>query len=275
MPIVFNCPECQKQLRIQDGMGGKKVRCPHCKAIAVAPAEEEPIVATPVDDDEAVTSEAPPPMSRAERRERRRDRDDDDDDEDRDDYDSRRSRRDRPRRRRNHDDLQDDLDIPRGMPSSVVLAIIALCIMLGLELIVIAMALAGSNLPREQLARALIQPIVGTILGGLILWGLIAGHRLAWQWGRIVGMLGAILMGLAGVAAIVGGQPDDPAALRLVLALVFLTISTCLFIITFSLGTRSARLFFRLRCPSCGRFTSSAADFFFNMAKCKRCKEVW
>lgn len=273
MPIVFNCPECQKQLRIQDGMSGKKVRCPHCKAIAVAPAEEEPIVATPVDDDEAVTSEAPPPRPRAERRERRRDRDDDDDDEDRDDYEAPRARRDRSRRRRDGDDVEDDRDLPRGMPSSVVLAIIALCIMLGLQLINAVMALTVA--PPELLARMLVQTVVGIVLGGLILWGLITGHRLAWQWGRIAGLLGAILAGIVGMVAIAGGQPGDSAAVRLLMALVFLTISTCLFIITFSLGTRSARLHFRLRCPSCGRFTSSAADFFFNMAKCKRCKEVW
>ena len=38
MPIEFNCPGCQKQLRVADTAGGKKAKCPHCGTVASVPA---------------------------------------------------------------------------------------------------------------------------------------------------------------------------------------------------------------------------------------------
>jgi len=51
--------------------------------------------------------------------------------------------------------------------------------------------------------------------------------------------------------------------------------AVCLYTVFFALGSSSARLYFDLSCPWCRRFTSAAADFFFNRAKCTSCKKVW
>jgi hypothetical protein len=55
MPITFHCA-CGKALRVQDELGGKRVRCPACQAIVVAP-EPELEVGMPLEDDPP-----PPPL---------------------------------------------------------------------------------------------------------------------------------------------------------------------------------------------------------------------
>jgi hypothetical protein len=51
--------------------------------------------------------------------------------------------------------------------------------------------------------------------------------------------------------------------------------AACHYTIWEALGQRPARGYFKLRCPNCGHYTSSAADFFFNRAKRKDCGAVW
>jgi hypothetical protein len=41
MPNVVDCPECRKAMKLSDAAASKRVRCPNCKHIFVAPAEEE------------------------------------------------------------------------------------------------------------------------------------------------------------------------------------------------------------------------------------------
>jgi len=161
------------------------------------------------------------------------------------------------------------------MPGSVMAAIAALGLMLALELGMHLLVLVIGNLQPAQLGQLLGRLAFSVIVGGLILWGLIAGHRLAWQWGRVLGLLGALLMLLVGILAFTAGPVQGGMLARLVMGGVTLFISACLFTIVFSLGTQSAKKYFRLRCPECGRYTSSAADFFFNEAKCKKCGEIW
>lgn len=38
MPIEFKCPQCGKLLRVPGGSGGKKAKCPSCKAVVEVPA---------------------------------------------------------------------------------------------------------------------------------------------------------------------------------------------------------------------------------------------
>jgi hypothetical protein len=38
MPIEFNCPGCQKKLRVADSGAGKQAKCPQCGAVASVPA---------------------------------------------------------------------------------------------------------------------------------------------------------------------------------------------------------------------------------------------
>src|SRR5262249_14993645 len=103
----------------------------------------------------------------------------------------------------------------------------------------------------------------------------IAGHRLAWQWGRLIGMLAAVLYLLVTIVTLSTGIEGAPPAARFIVAALAMIMSAGLVTIAVSFGTRSAKLYFDLRCPRCGEFTSSAADFFFNTAKCKKCDKRW
>jgi hypothetical protein len=143
-----------------------------------------------------------------------------------------------------------------------------------LDLAMAGLALAVAN--RDQLPRALGQAIGALVVGGLVLWGLLVGHRLAWQWGRLLGSIAAVIYVLATIAVLAGSLEglNTPAA-KAFLGAFGLFVSACLFTIVFSLGTTPAREYFDLRCPKCGKFTSSAADFFFNWAKCKKCGKRW
>lgn len=49
MPILIECPNCHKQLRVQDTMLGKRVKCPSCMTIitATAPGSAAPAPAAP------------------------------------------------------------------------------------------------------------------------------------------------------------------------------------------------------------------------------------
>jgi uncharacterized membrane protein len=42
MPIVFNCPGCQQQLRVADSAAGKKAKCPQCNTVVAVPAASPP-----------------------------------------------------------------------------------------------------------------------------------------------------------------------------------------------------------------------------------------
>ncbi len=103
--IQFKCQHCGKEMRIADEHGGKKVRCPKCQEVLVAPVAStavKPSAPAPA----PTRKPAPPPLPAAaevelelleeadDDRERDRDRDDEDDD------DRGRRSRERGRRRR-------------------------------------------------------------------------------------------------------------------------------------------------------------------------------
>jgi len=159
----------------------------------------------------------------------------------------------------------------RQVPTSITLVIAALVVMIAgnlfLGLVVVLLTQDPATLARVAVSLG---------LGLLVLWGMIVGHRLAWQWGRILGIIGAVLSTIGGVAAFVWiDAAREPVWTRILLGSVLLVQAVCLYIIFFALGLSSARGHFNLRCPSCGGFTSTAADFFFNRAKCTACDKDW
>jgi hypothetical protein len=151
------------------------------------------------------------------------------------------------------------------MPRSVIVAITAVALITGLNLVQDSVVLMYGHEP--------IEPIVGMAislgLGLLIIWGLAAGHRLAWQWGRILSGFMVVLLPIIVVMTMI---LLVIAPSRMNYFLLFQMV--CVYMALFALGKPSARDHFHLRCPSCGLFTSSAADFFFNRAKCEACKMV-
>jgi hypothetical protein len=105
MSVLLTCPECQKRLKVDNSVVGKKIKCPGCAAVfaaAVSAPQEEP----PADDDEVPVASRRPSGPTSERKETIRTdpkpppaRPAEDDEED-----------DRPRRRAARKDRKDDED---------------------------------------------------------------------------------------------------------------------------------------------------------------------
>jgi len=155
------------------------------------------------------------------------------------------------------------------MPISIIVTITALALMLGLNLALGILALT-------QDPTSIVRVAVSMGVGALILLGMIFGHRLAWQWGRILGILAGVLLTIGAVIGFVSARPAQvPPWASILGGSILLLQAACLYTIFFALGQPSAKQHFGLRCPLCGNFTSTAVDFFFNRAKCKRCGNAW
>src|SRR5262249_44259120 len=136
-------------------------------------------------------------------------------------------------------------------------------------------ALLTLLLVAADLASAM-RGVVSLSLGSLVWWGMIVGHRLAWQWGRVLGIIAAVILTLIGIVSLTSPPPaQQPVWAAQADAAISLFSAACLYTIFFALGTASARDPSRLRCPACGRFTGTAADFLFNRARCASCPNVW
>jgi hypothetical protein len=106
-------------------------------------------------------------------------------------------------------------------------------------------------------------------VGWAILSGYWNGHRLAWQWGRLLTLLYAIVFVGVIVPKVVAAGTLTPDLIQPVVASLVLIAAGLL------LGSKAARNYFRLYCPNCGSGKVKAADFEFHQAKCKRCGRVW
>lgn len=151
------------------------------------------------------------------------------------------------------------------MNASILVAAISVSFMVCARLLMGVLALAGGG---ASMGAVLIPVLVAL----LILWGVVKGHRLAWQWGRVLGLVGGILATLSavGIFAKSGGQP----ASLLVGGLVALQ-GAPLFPMFFALGTHEARQYFRLVCPQCGRSRPRGGNFLYTRAMCRNCNVAW
>jgi hypothetical protein len=107
------------------------------------------------------------------------------------------------------------------------------------------------------------------IVGGLLVAGMVTGHRLAWQLGRVLTPVAAIWMLLVSLAALPAREGDiRNSTVALISAAILLSIFL-------ALGRRAAKVYFQLLCPRCGTFTNKPGDFFFNTAYCTNCNLRW
>lgn len=102
----------------------------------------------------------------------------------------------------------------------------------------------------------------------LILVGLVKGHRLAWQWGRVLTLLSFIGMLIATIMLVAKGSN-----VLQITPFIFYGIPALVIFISF--GTQSAKEHFNLLCPACSSSKIKANDFLFNEAKCKKCNHIW
>lgn len=166
------------------------------------------------------------------------------------------------------------------MPPSVIVAIVAVALIIAMNGVgSLGTIVSGAGLSIGDM----IQLGVSCLLSALILVGIIAGHRLAWQWGRLLAILVAVLSTISIPAFMfanrfvrgpTGGSPP-PIVIAIAIAISLVMVAGPLYAVFFALGRPSARAFFGLTCPKCGVSTNKAADFFFNKAKCRSCGHIW
>jgi hypothetical protein len=150
------------------------------------------------------------------------------------------------------------------MPASVRIAIAAIGALFATNFGLLALVLASG----------LVSPLLILNLGvtGLVLWGLLRRHRLAWQWGRVLSLFSAIVTTLAMVVDLL---VDEIAIASgwLYWLLVFQVV--CLYLTFVALGRSSAFEHFDLICPECSKPTKKAANFWFTRARCRACGHTW
>jgi hypothetical protein len=150
------------------------------------------------------------------------------------------------------------------MSKSVAVAIVAVSIVFLERLIVgIAAVAAGTT--------SLLSVVLTAGISVLILAGIIIGHKLAWQWGRILGMLSAVMLSYATVIGLIA-RSEQQVKFPVI---IFGSQAILLFILFFALGTEGSKKYFKLVCPKCNSTNAKAANFFFTKAKCKDCSNQW
>lgn len=111
--------------------------------------------------------------------------------------------------------------------------------------------------------------ITALLFQGLVLYGVIKGHKLAWQWGRFASVVGFVGMVAGLVGKLQGGYLVTYSDLPYIMVAIFAAI------VYFALGMESSREHFGLVCPSCSSHKVAAENLMFSKAKCKQCKSTW
>jgi hypothetical protein len=96
----------------------------------------------------------------------------------------------------------------------------------------------------------------------LLLFGLIKGNRLVWQWGRLLTILAFVGILLATIMIVSKGGSFAHA-------IPFLFYGVPALIIFISFGTHSAKEHFRLVCPNCANVKAKSNDFILTMSNVK------
>lgn len=151
------------------------------------------------------------------------------------------------------------------MNVSILIAAVALGLMVFARLFMGVLALLAGQV-------SLVGVAIPVAVALLILYGILVGQRLAWQWGRLLGLLGGIILTLTAVGVFrnANGQPG----MLMVAGLVALQ-GVPLFPMFFALGSKGAREHFRLICPQCGAAKPKGANFLFTEARCRKCNARW
>jgi len=111
------------------------------------------------------------------------------------------------------------------------------------------------------------------LIPALLLYGFVKGHRLAWQWGRIAGLVGLGVAVAVPVLVLMGAQ--DARGSQAVVAFTAIGIGLPLGLIALLLGRPEVRDWFRLTCPVCQGRNVRSADFLFTKARCRGCQSVF
>lgn len=149
------------------------------------------------------------------------------------------------------------------MAKSLVIAIVALSYLLIIRVISGIHALyIGGDLPKGI--------YISLAISIVVLIGIIKGNRLAWQWARLVSLLGALIATVRlDLFLINKAQPG-----KLYLSLMLIQ-TLALYLIFFTLSARGSRVYFGLVCPGCGESKIKASGLLFQNVICKKCGRGW
>lgn len=152
------------------------------------------------------------------------------------------------------------------MKNSIIVALVSLVIMTNARVFMYAHAfLTGAIIFIPTL-------VISFLLIIIIFIGILKRNRLAWQWGRILSIISAIVLIRAAIvlSKYIGTQPF----VLLVVVLVIIQ-GVSLFIMFFALGTTDSREYFKVICPECGERKVKAGDFLFSKVICRKCSKEW
>jgi len=152
-----------------------------------------------------------------------------------------------------------------GVHPSILVAAISVGVMVFARLFMGVLIVVGGG-------GSVISVVVPIVVALLILYGIVMGHRLAWQWGRLLGLLGGVLLTFVAVVTL-SNSADRPGLL--IVGVLLLLQGIPLFPMFFALGTEGARAHFRLTCPQCGHAKPRGGNFLFTKAVCKKCGASW
>jgi len=114
-------------------------------------------------------------------------------------------------------------------------------------------------------------PLSVFIITFFFLW-IIEGQRFAWLWGRILGLISAIVLTIIALICLVffGERPYIlPTIILIAIQAIFL------FVMYFSLDTVEARKHFNVLCSECGKSKIKASDLNFSKVICRKCGKEW
>ena len=151
------------------------------------------------------------------------------------------------------------------MKNSIIVAIVSVSIMVAARIIMGGLALLSGEV---SILRILFPVLVAV----LILVGIIKRQRLAWQWGRLLGLVGAIILTFAAVGAFIN-YADQPGIL--IFAILIALQGIPLFPMFFALGTQQAKEYFHIICPECGNTKVRGGNFFYTKVICRKCNASW
>ena len=152
-----------------------------------------------------------------------------------------------------------------GAPRSVHVAAISLSLVISVQAALVMLLAQAGQVGWAQLAFA-------AVVAALLLLGILRGHRLAWLWGRTLGLALSIVLGASVAIALVRGAAAAHPAL---LAIVALGLIAPLLVMSIALSRPSAVAHFDLVCPECKATTRRGADFWFKRARCTSCGTEW
>jgi hypothetical protein len=151
------------------------------------------------------------------------------------------------------------------MNKPIIVAIASVSIMIVARIIMGGLALLSGRV----LPLLVLLPVAVALL---ILIGIIKGQRLAWQWGRLLGLLGAVVLTFSAIRVAIR-IPDQP--LMLIPAVLIALQGVPLFPMFFALGTTGAKEHFRVICPACGKSRVKGGNFLFTKVICRECNHEW